>query len=226
MSRRHYQHDSRGSNHHCLHDAELQYGQEAGHQLELERDQISACVRLNRSQMSDTVRGMVPLGEDRPNISSIIAVRVLPNISELSCENGRGRIGGVFDIALLYMPAGSDRPASARSTMAFSLDIPQMPEDESLIDIDVVSAEASALMGDRVDMKIAVNLLCETRMQEEISFIGEVKEGEEMRRRPGYIICWPGADEDAWTLAKRYAVSEDEVAQVGVEPGRPLVLRV
>ena len=25
-----------GSNHHCLHEAELQYGQEAGHQLEFE----------------------------------------------------------------------------------------------------------------------------------------------------------------------------------------------
>ena len=37
LSRRHYQHDSGGSNHHCLHDAELQYGQEAGHQLEFEQ---------------------------------------------------------------------------------------------------------------------------------------------------------------------------------------------
>lgn len=199
----------------------------SGLQIELDRKRLNACVRFNRSQTMETVRGTVLLEKDSPGVGSVIAARVLPIVSELRYENGRGKIDGLFDVTLLYMPVGSDKAASAKAVLEFSVDVPQPPEDESMIDIKVISAEASALMGDRVDMKIGLNVLCETRIQGEIEYIAGAVEGEAIQRRAGYVIYWPEKGEDAWTVAKRYAISEDAVATLGeVDAGKPLILRV
>lgn len=199
----------------------------SGNAVKLENRRMDACVQVNRSQTLETVRGTVMPGENSPAIGSIIAARVLPNVAELSCENGRGKIGGLFDVTLLYMPAGLDKAASASAVMEFSVDVPQMPDEESLIGIEVTSVEASALMGDRVDMKIGLNVLCETRVQGEVDYIADVEEGEALQRRAGYVIYWPEKGEDAWKVAKRYAVPEDTLPVEGaIEADKPLVLRI
>ena len=199
----------------------------SGRKLELDMESLRACIRVNRTQTSETIRGTVMLSEGDANIGSIIAVRVLPNIAEISESNGRSVVGGLFDVVLLYMPAGSDRAACARAVLEFSAAVPQALDEESLIALEVASAEASALMGDRVDMKIGLNVLCETRVQSEIEYIEDAREGEAIARKPGYVVCWPEEGADVWSVAKRYGVAAESISGgERIESGRPLVLRI
>ena len=197
----------------------------SGSSLIPEFAKITACRQVNRTQTLETIRGTVIPGENDPAVGSIIASHVLPNVAEISCANGRSRISGLFDVRILYMPAGSDRPAAASSVLEFSVDVPQVLEEDALIVLEVVSAEASALMGDRVDMKISLGVLCESRIREEIVYVRDIEEGETIVRRPGYVISWPQPEEDAWSIAKRYKVDSAEAGE-SVEAGKPLVLRI
>ena len=58
----------------------------------------------------------------------------------------------------------------------------------------------------------------------------DLKEGEAAPRRPGYVICWPEAGEDAWSIGRRYGIPEESAAQGAPEgkitPGKPLILRI
>ena len=99
-----------------------------------------------------------------------------------------------------------------------------------MIRISTASAEANALMGDRLEMKIGLNVFCETRENDDVELVKNIEESKPQRRRPGYVILWPEENEDAWQIGKRYAIPEAQVlacAEGGCIPeGKPLVLKI
>ncbi|MBQ8506598.1 MAG: DUF3794 domain-containing protein [Clostridia bacterium] len=197
--------------------------------IDVQEQELEATTGVNCTRGSEIVRGTVMLG-DGASVGSVIAVRVLPNVAEVEDENGRSKISGLLDCGVLYMPNGSDQPAAARTTLPFEIEVPQELEDESSIRLSVTSAEANALMSDRLEMKIGLNVFCETRVNSDIEIAREIEEGEAAERRPGYVIYWPEENEDAWAIGRRYAIAESivrENAENGeVKAGKPLVLRI
>jgi len=195
--------------------------------LEIEQEEMKLCSEAICLRASETVRGTVLLEENAPAVGSVIAVRVQPNIAELYSAGGRTKINGILEATVLYMPTGSDMAASAHAQMPFEMELNREIGENAAVRISVNSAEANALMSDRLEMKIALNLNAEARIQNEYSIVTDLQLGEKMQKKSGYIICWPGADEDAWTIGKRYAVSEERLLAAGkIENGKPLVIRV
>ena len=132
-----------------------------GRALIAERAQIEVCTGIDRTHVTESVRGTVLLGENAPGVGTVVAVRVRPELGQWQNENGRGRIEGVLEATVLYMPGGSDLPAAARAELPFSVETPGELNDESWITVEVVSAEANALMSDRLEMKTLLNIGCE-----------------------------------------------------------------
>lgn len=200
-----------------------------GNALGITREEIGICSGIDRARFTESVRGTVLLGENAPGVGSVIAVRVRPNIAEKRSENGRGRIEGLLEATILYMPGGSDIPASAQAELPFAVDVPVPLTEESLVVLDVSSAEANALMSDRLEMKTMLNVCCETRRREEIAVVQSVREEEPVRRRSGIVLLWPNEGETAWDIGKRYALPVDSVNGSGeqrIEPGKPVVLKI
>ncbi len=195
-----------------------------GPSLEVDFEEQGLCVEAQRVKISETVRGTVLIGENAPGVGTVIATQVHPSIGQWTTENGQGRIEGVAETRVLYMPGGSDMPSSAEAELPFALTVPQALNEESLIDIQVISAEANALMSDRLEMKLQLSVTCETRQREEIRFVEEIEEGEPLQSRPGIIISWPRAGEGAWELGKRNGVPAESIGEV--LPGKPVVLKV
>ena len=202
----------------------------SGTELKLETGRIALCTGLHSLRSAEVVRGTAPLGEGAPSVGSVIAVRAIPNIAEISTQGGKGRISGLIEATVLYMPVGSDRPVSTAAELPFTLDVPQALDGDDLVRIGVTGAEANALMSDRLEMKIGLNLYCERRESEEVDFVTGMEAGESAPRRPGYIICWPEGGEGAWDIGKRYGVPESTVLEGAGEgrlrSGQPLVLRI
>lgn len=201
----------------------------SGSAVEVERRTLNICTGAVCRRVCDTVRGTVLLEEGASAVGNVIAVRVLPNIAEIRSENGRSRISGLLDTTVLYMPGTSDKPASARTSLPFEMELPGELNDTAAVCLSIVSAEANALMSDRLEMKIGLCADCEAREETEFSVAGDVTEAEAAPRKHGYVICWPTAGEDAWAIGKRYGVPESDVeesAGEGVAQGQPVVLRV
>ena len=195
-----------------------------GNALDAERERLSYCAAADYARATDVVRGTVLLGEDAPAAGTVIAVLAKPVVGEWRAHHGQGRIDGVIEARVLYMPGGSDRPDSAEAELSFSLAVPQALNDESLIDVEVLSAEANALMSDRLEMKLTLSATCETRRRASMEVVEEVAEGEPIPRRPGIVIRWPDSGETAWEIARRFAIPVDSVGDV--EPGKPVVVKV
>lgn len=202
----------------------------SGAELKLETRRIAICTDRKCVCSAEVARGTAPLGEGAPAVGSVIAVRAIPNIAEISAQSGKGRISGLIEATVLYMPVGSDRPVSTSAELPFTLDVPQELDADDMVCIGVTSAEANALMSDRLEMKIGLNLCCERRVCEELTLVAAVEEGERAPRRPGYIVCWPESGEDAWDIGRRYGVPEsavlEGVAEGKLRSGQPLVLRI
>lgn len=198
----------------------------SGTDIETQNRNLSLCTEAICMHHTDMIRGTVLLEDGAPAVGSVIAVRIQPNIAELVSQGERSRLSGLLDATVLYMPTGSDLPVSAHAQQPFELELPQNLGDEAAVCISVTSAEANALMSDRLEMKIGLNLDAQARIQQDFSIVNEISEGETVQKKPGYIICWPEAGEDAWTIGKRYAVAAAKLGDGQVEAGKPLVIRI
>lgn len=202
-----------------------------GSALDVVRGNIDICSAIDRVQFSESVRGTVLLGENAPGVGTVVAVRVRPEIADRRNENGKGRIEGILEATILYMPGGSDLPASTRAELPFSIDVPSELSDESWIALDVSSAEANALMSDRLEMKTMLNVCCETRRRSQVTVVQDVSEGETIQRRSGIVILWPDEGESAWEIGKRYALPVAQIVGEGekkrrIEAGKPIILKM
>ncbi len=195
-----------------------------GASLDVEYETLRLCAEASALRVSDVVRGTVLLGENAPGVGTVIAVKATPSIGEWRAENGQGRVDGVIEARVLYMPGGSDLPASAEAELPFSVTVPQALNERSFVSIEVLSAEANALMGDRLEMKLSLSVACQTRRREAVKVVSEVEQAGPVPRRPGIVIRWPDAEETAWDIGKRYAIPVDRVGWI--ETGRPVVVKV
>ncbi|MBR6766849.1 MAG: DUF3794 domain-containing protein [Clostridia bacterium] len=195
-----------------------------GKHLEARRYGVDLCVSAQRTGVTETVRGTVLIGENAPGVGTVIATRARPVIGEWANENGRGRIDGIIEASVLYMPGGSDMAASAKSELPFSISVPVALSDDACIRMQVISAEANALMSDRLEMKIQMNIAVETRKRENYEIVQSVEEGAEIIRKPGIVIFWPEDGENAWNVGKRYGVMTDAVSEI--KPGKPVILKI
>ena len=195
-----------------------------GASLEVERETLRLCAAASQLRVSDVVRGTVLLGENAPGVGTVIAVKATPAIGEWRSENGQGRIDGVIEAQVLYIPGGSDLPTAAEAELPFSVTVPQALNDRSIVDIEVLSAEANALMSDRLEMKLNLSVACQTRRREAVEVVEEIREGEPIPRRPGIVVRWPEIGETAWDVARRYAIPVESVGEVEAE--KPVVVKM
>ena len=200
----------------------------AGNALALERTTIEFAERIDRLHCSEAFRGALLLPEGAPGAGTALAVRVRPNLGQWSSENGRSVIEGVLEATVLYMPAGTDKLASAQTELPFQITCPGTLREDSWVRIEAVSADATALMSDRMELRCELIMSAETRVLETETLVDSIEEGECAERRSGIVICWPDAEDSVWSIGKRYSVPVQAVLEMNggkVQPGKALVLR-
>lgn len=200
----------------------------SGRQLDIQGGEYTLCREIRCSECIDQVKGTLLLSENAPGVGSVIGVTVYPNISGWS-TNSDSTIEGIIEATVLYLPGGSDRVASARSEMPFAVKCPGALNDTSMVCLKVLSAEASTLMSDRVELKCSLGIATFTRDEKEMYLIGDVTEGDELKKKPGIIIVWPSETDSAWSIGKRYSLPGDQIALEGgalPEQGKAMVIKM
>lgn len=195
-----------------------------GNTLELQTRDIRLCDDVSRAQAIENVRGTVLIDEGAPRVGSVIAAQARPVVGEWQGQGGAGRLEGVLEVCVLYQPAAGEPPAAAQGELPFSIDVPIELDGDSILTVRALSAEAGALMGDRLDVKAQLSTRCETRRRRTERIVTDVQSGAPLQRQPGIVIVWPEAGEDAWSIGRKYAIPSEQ-AQEAAE-GKALVLKV
>ena len=203
----------------------------SGKALELEREGIEAVARIDHMQCTEAFRGTMLLPEDAPGVGTVLAVRVRPNLSGFHSENGRANLEGVLEATVLYMPTGSDKLASAQAELPFEVVCQGTLTEQSWVRVEAVSADANALMSDRVELRCNLVISGETRVMERHVIVEEVEEADSVKKRPGIVLFWPGGEDSVWSIGKRYNVPVSEVLAMNggtsvIRPGKALVLKI
>ena len=201
-----------------------------GARLNVTGGDIDLCADLRCVRCTDQVKGTLLLSENAPGVGNVISVIVHPNISGWG-TNSESNIEGILEATVLYMPGGSDTVVSASSEMPFSIRCPGALNDSSMVCLCVLSAEASTLMSDRVELKCTLGVNTFTRDEEEIYIVNDVSEGELLKKRPGVILYWPTAEDSLWSIGRRYSVPVNDIKQMNggseaINQGRALVIRI
>lgn len=198
--------------------------------IDAEYTRIHACSEVVHTQTHEIIRGTVLTDEGAPAVGSIIAVRARANLADALPEGDSTRLSGIIEADVLFMPSGSDFPAAARTELPFEMSVPQLLNDTSMLRLSVCSAEANALMSDRLEMKIGINAECETRRESVYQIVRSITSEECAPRRSAYVIIWPEKNEDGWSIAKRYSLPQDKVLQAagegGVQAGKCIILNL
>lgn len=202
----------------------------AGNVLKLSAAPVELCADIACLSCTEQVKGTLLLSENAPGVGNVIAVTARPNISGWG-TNGESTIEGVIEATILYMPGGGDRVVSAQSELPFSIKCRGTLNDTSLVCIKVTSAEASAIMSDRVELRCTLVVESSTRMVAEYTRVTGVEEGANLRRCPGIILFWPGAGDNLWTIGRRYSMPVEMVKAMNggseiVEQGKAMVLKI
>ena len=202
-----------------------------GPSIEIATQVLAPCVAIERVQASEAFHGTLLLPEDAPGAGTVLAVRVRPVVGGWGVDAGRTNIEGVLEATVLYMPGGSDRVASAQSEMPFSVSVQGEMDDSSWVTAEAVSAEANALMSDRLELRCLLNVRAETRVTRDYQLLSGAQEGEDVKKRPGVVLFWPGRDDDIWSIGKRYNVSIEDVRAMNggtdiIRQGQALVLKL
>ena len=84
-------------------------------------------------------------------------------------------------------------------------------------------------MSDRLELRCLLNVAAETRDEGDTAF--SAQEGEDVKKRPGIVLFWPGSDDDIWSIGKRYNVSVEDVRAMNggtdvIRQGKALVLKI
>ena len=199
--------------------------------LALARETLPVCAGADSVQARGAFRGALPLPEGAPGAGTALAARVRPVVSGWETENGEGRVQGVLEATVLYMPSGSERLASARAELPFSVKTaPPAGEDVSL-SVTASEAEATALMSDRMELKCALTVRGTLWKTEEVCVVTDAQEGEGEPRRRGVGVCYPAPGDTLFIVGRRYRVpldglKADNADTAEIRPGAPLFIRV
>ena len=194
-----------------------------GSALEVKRQAVSVCREVLRARSTEPVRGAVPAG-DGAEVGEVLAVRANPVIADRRAEGGKGRVEGVLELNALCLASEGSRPMSVQAEMPFAIGVTVPLDEAASVQVQVLSVEAAALMGGRLDVKAQIFVSCESRVRETVDIVSEVEEGAPIVRQPGIVIVWPAEGDTAWTLGRRYAIPAARAE--GIAPGKPLVLKV
>lgn len=193
-------------------------------QLSPQLSPITLCTGFQHLNFAEPFKGTLLLPEGAPGVGTVLMVKLQPQLAQWSVQDGETVFEGVLEATVLYMPAGSDKAASVKSELPFSVSGEGEVPQDAWVNIECGEVEAAALLSDRLELKANLIISAAFCQNQTIQTVTEVEEQPAQPRRHGLVIVYPGSGDDGWSIAKRFTLPLDQVGEV--HSGQPLVLRL
>ncbi|MDO4739102.1 MAG: DUF3794 domain-containing protein [Eubacteriales bacterium] len=198
-----------------------------GADLRCEYAPVSFCSGVEPISLRETVRTNMMLPEGAPSPGTVIALRVRPQIGQIDSAACGSRISGILETQALYLASGSGALCSAKEELPFAIDCPVALTDSDAIELETESADATALMNDRLEVSCALHVTGAHRSEKELRLLRSAA-AEPVEKTPfSVVFYWPSREEELWEIGKRYRVPMQRLAELNASrcEGEPLVVR-
>ena len=187
----------------------------------------SGAVQETAAESGKTV---LQLPEGSPRVKTALLGFVRPVIAQAQRQNGRLTVEGVLDTAVIYLTDDSDAPVSVRQEEPFRavFSVDALPEDH--LSLAAAQVEASAVTGDRVELKYILRLSVEGARKDAAEVIVDAAAAEERDTPRGIMLYYVQPGEELWDIARRYRVAPEELRRINpgvgetVATGTPVVV--
>jgi hypothetical protein len=186
-----------------------------------------------------TIKEVIIMQADVPDISQVYNVITKPYISEARIEKNKVIVEGVIDAYILYLADSSDNPIySYKQEIPFlhSIDSKDINEDMTCnVTLEITHVNYNMTSAKEVEIRCIVGMdikVVKTIKTELISHMDfEAVDIQQLRNRPGVIIYFTQAGDTLWEIAKCYKTTIEDIASIneiqGVEElksGQQLVI--
>lgn len=192
-------------------------------------EEIEMCLSRGKISFEEPFRASVILPQGAGAVGSVCAVKTRSSLADVEVSGGRSTISGVVNAQVIYTAQSDDALLAVQSDLPFSVSIALPVESLSSVRIRAVNAEGNALMSDRVEIRCMLEVTAQIADRRRVKTVSAILPGGEIEKRHGCVIVWPGEQDDAWSLAKRYRIPVEKIknaASEGVSVGKPMVLRI
>ena len=187
------------------------------------------CPALETVRCAETVRAELPLEEGAPSAGTVVAVRARAQIGEIEPEGQGSSVRGVIEAKALYLASGSGEPNAVRGEVPFTVYCPVPLTLEDFLRVEVESADAAAVMNDRLEVQCALRLSGTHRSEEGLRVVAETAEIPAEKQPFGVVAYWPDEGESLWEIGRRYRVPESRLRELcggdAPKPGEALIVR-
>ncbi|MBQ3222565.1 MAG: DUF3794 domain-containing protein [Clostridia bacterium] len=192
-----------------------------------EYDPLTFCSASAPVSHRDTVRANLLLPEGAPSVGTIVAVRARPQIGSVEPAGAGAEISGVLETRALYLASGSGALCSVKDDLPFTISCPFLIGETDDIELEVESADASALMSDRMEVSCALRLSGTHREEETVRKVASAQAVPAQKKPFSVVLYWPSQEESLWEIGRRYRVPEERLAAFNANrtAAEPLVVR-
>lgn len=190
-----------------------------GFDTKLTRSECMIDEIICRPKMQTTVREMISIGPEFPQIDRIYNVIAKAYVNKTSVEHNKVMVQGIIDSYILYLSDSIDSPISSfKKEIPFSyiLDAPKATSDTECI----VSAEAEHTsyninMAGEVEIRTTLFINARVIKEENIDIITDAELCDiDAKRKSGMVIYFVQPDDTLWNIAKRYCISCEDILKL------------
>lgn len=174
---------------------------------------VEVCAGMESVSLRESFRGTVMIPSGAGSVSSVCSAHARAAVGEIVSEGGRTTVSGIVDAQTLYMTGGDEKLMSAAAELPFEVSVAAEIGEDDWIRVNVVGAEGTALMSDRIEFKCLLEIEAEKRRSAVHSVASELTAAGENERPRGVLLIWPQEGDTSWTVGKKYRIPVKRVSE-------------
>lgn len=187
--------------------------------LDLEKDEITVDTLSLENSSQITLKEMVDIDEDSPDISEIFNVIGKLSITDSSIEDDRIILEGVVDCNILYLADNEEQPVfCVQRDIPFRQAIEAKGANDSMnlnVETDIEHCSYSLISAKEVEVRIAIGMLARVSSKETIKVVSNATEQQldssRLDKQPSITIYFAQEGDTLWDIAKRYYTTVDQI---------------
>ncbi len=180
-------------------------------------------------QAAESGKTVIMLPEGSPRIKQMLLSFARPILVRAEKQNGKLITEGILEASLVYLTDDSEIPVSIAQEEPFRAVFSTQADENDHLMLAASQVEASAITGDRAEMKYILRLTAEGVRKGEADVITDAAETEAQERPRGISLYFLQKGESAWDIARRYRIPVEEIGEMNPDfsdavPGTPVII--
>lgn len=180
-------------------------------------------------ETAESGKTVLMLPEGSPRVKTALLCFARPVVVKAERQNGKLAVDGILETTLIYKTDDAQAPVSIQQEEPFRalFSTEAMPEDA--LSLTASQVEASAVTGDRVEMKYILHLQAQGVRKADAEVVIDAVSTEAPAAEKGIALYFLQDGESLWEIAKRYRIPLADISALNPQlpdapaPGTPII---